>query len=364
MPDSPSPLKRTRQDAATSQAHQEAIFMSDLQPSNQSNGASTVVMKSESGTEGYDLPNFPTHSVRTSNVISQALLQPNSTTHAAPALPPFPPTLKSDPFIKTTPQTSSAFLPLPHSGLQPPQPTSQLRISSILPPTPDTAERHMALAEMNKSPPRQLSLELSQPASRRPLTNSASEPQEYPIKVGVKTLRTQIELVRTSFGKVDVNNWIAHACFIASDLDQARRLLKDDLYATDEAFLTGRDLEQILAARGFTPQRVDTFINKVLNVLDGIAMADEVDDAEGASKNDSILMLEADLVSVLEKYPDQTKEAVASAATVTEYLVRGKEAQERKRLEVERRVKVLEGMVRIGEVVGGVVRFLLSEDKT
>jgi hypothetical protein len=221
----------------------------------------------------------------------------------------------------------------------------------------------MVISEMTRSPPRQLSLEPSQSSSKRPLTNSASEPQEYPIKIGVKTLRAQIELVRTSFGKVDVNNWIAHVCFIASDLDQARRVLKDDLYATDGAFLSGRDLEQTLAARGFTPQRVDIFINKVLKVLDGIAMADEAEDADAAGKNDSVQALEQDLIKALDRYPEQTKEAVASAAKLMEYLVRGKEAQERKRLEVERRVKVLEGMVKIGEVVGGVVRFLLTEDK-
>jgi len=224
----------------------------------------------------------------------------------------------------------------------------------------------MALAEMTRSPPRQLSLESSlanSSSAKRPLTNSASEPQEYPIKVGIKTLHAQIELVHTSFGKVDVNNWIAHACFIASDLDQARRVLKDDLYATDGAFLTGRDLEKTLASRGFTPQRVDTFINKVLKVLDGIAMADEAEDGDGAHKIESVQTVEADLVKALERYPDQTKEAVASAAKLMEYLVRGKEAQERKRLEVERRVKVLEGMVKIGDVVGGVVRFLLTEDK-
>ena len=44
-----------------------------------------------------------------------------------------------------------------------------------------------------------------------------------------------------------------------------------------------------------------------------------------------------------------------------EYLLRGKDLQEKKRLDIERRVKVLEGMVKIGEVVGGVVRFLLTE---
>jgi hypothetical protein len=42
-------------------------------------------------------------------------------------------------------------------------------------------------------------------------------------------------------------------------------------------------------------------------------------------------------------------------------LIRGKEAQEKKRLDVERRVKVLEGMVKIGEAVSKVVSFLLQE---
>jgi hypothetical protein len=215
------------------------------------------------------------------------------------------------------------------------------------------------------SPPRQLSLEPSvQPVSKRPLTNSASEPQEYPIKVGGKTLRAQIELVKNSFGKVDVTNWIAHTCFIASDLNEFRRALKEDLYATDQAFLTGRDLEAALAARGFTAQRVDVFITKVLKVLDGIAAAEEGEvEGQGGDAKEGVEVLEKELTTVLEKYPEQTKEAVTSAAKLLEYLLRGKEAQERKRLEVERRVKVLEGMVKIGEVVGGVVRFLLTEDK-
>ena len=136
--------------------------------------------------------------------------------------------------------------------------------------------------------------------------------------------------------------------------------MKEDLYATDGAFITGRDLEQTLSSRGFTPQRVDAFITKVLKVLDGIAMA-EADENGGTEAGDTVENLQQELTRVLSSYPDQTKEAVESAARLMEYLLRGKEAQEKKRLEVERRVKVLEGMVKIGEVVGGVVRFLLTE---
>lgn len=223
------------------------------------------------------------------------------------------------------------------------QPTPPESIPANLPPTPHTAERPAATQD------------------KAPLTNSASEPQEYPIKVGATTYRLLVQLVRSSFGKVENSNWIAHTCFVASEIDQARRALKDDLYATDGAFLTGRDLEHELAGRGFTPLRVDNFITKVLKVLDGIAAAEQLEEEEGAGK-DNGEELSAELNRELAAYPDQTKEAVVSAATMLEYLVRGKEAQEKKRLEVERRVRVLEGMVKVGEVVGGVVRFLLSED--
>ena len=252
--------------------------------------------------------------------------QPNPT--SIPLMPPFPP--------------NNAFLPDSHNG------ATQAR--QPLPPTPITAE------------PIETARQSAELPGRRPLTNSASEPQEYPIKVGPKTIRAQIEIVRRHFGKVHVGNWIAHSCFIASEIDQARRALQDDLYATDTGFLAGRDLEKTLSTRGFTPQRVDTFITKVLKVLDGIAMAEADEDADG-EKQENVEEVETELDNVLSTFPDQTKEAVASAARLMEYLLRGKEAQEKKRLEVERRVKVLEGMVKVGEVVTGVVRYLLSDEK-
>jgi len=292
--------------------------------------------------------------------------QPTLTlSHPPPlVLPPFAPTLKNDTQVKTTPPHIPGILAAVNGENQSIT-QNQARSVSVLPPTPNTGERPLTSTLRVISPPRPLSLEPSLPsASKRPLTNSASEPQEYPIKVGVKTLRAQIELVKNSFGKVDDNNWIAHTCFIASDLNEFRRALKEDLYATDQAFLTGRDLEAALAGRGFTAQRVDTFITKVLKVLDGIAAAEEGEtDTLNGDDKEGVESLEKDLVDALAKYPDQTKEAVTSAAKLLEYLVRGKEAQERKRLEVERRVKVLEGMVKIGEVVSGVVRFLLTEEK-
>lgn len=248
----------------------------------------------------------------------------------------------------------------PHSAASAsPTPSAQAARPAILPPTPITADPNSQPAGGTTPVPAAGS---ESGPSKRPLTNSASEPQEYPIKVGPKTIRAQIELVKRHFGKVHVSNWIAHTCFIASEIDQARRALQEDLYATDTGFLAGRDLERTLTDRGFTPQRVDAFITKVLKVLDGIALAEADEDANGML-DENEAEVEKELVACLEAYPDQTKEAVDSAARLMEYLMRGKEAQEKKRLEVERRVKVLEGMVKIGEVVGGVVRYLLSDEK-
>ncbi|KAK8858778.1 hypothetical protein IAR55_003008 [Kwoniella newhampshirensis] len=274
------------------------------------------------------------------------------------ALPPFPPTIKTEVSGKITPQTFPSGLPATNGQTTTYLPA--LTNQSALPPTPLTAERPVGVSAPPRSPPRQPALEAVSQTSKPAITNSASETQEHPIKISSKTLKAHLNLTRNSFVKHDVSNWIAHTCLIAHDIDHARRALQADLYATDECFITGRDLERTLAARGFTAPRVDSFISKVLKVLDGIAAAEEVDMDQRASDED-VERLEKELEEVLQPYPDQTKEAMASAAKVMEYLVRGKELQEKKRLEVERRVKVLEGMVQIGEVVGGVVRYLLTE---
>ena len=279
-----------------------------------------------------------------------AINQPSA--HDVPhRLPPFPPSIK---------QENDNVGP----ALQPEVETAvKTELPSILPPTPITAAN--ALTANGRMPsPTTAQVEAADSASKSRLTNSAAEPQEYPIKVGVKTLKAQIDLVRRSFVKVDNTNWIAHSCFIASAIDQSRRALQEDLYHTDNGFLTGRDLEKSLAARGYSADRVDTFIKKVLKVLDGIALAEEEENGGKAEQADEdVSALEQELELALADYPDQTKEAMSSASTLMEYLGRGKEAQERKRLEIERRVQVLEGMVKVGEVVGGVVRFLLSESK-
>lgn len=220
-----------------------------------------------------------------------------------------------------------------------------------LPPTPLTA-----------SHPGEPSSAMSSPSGKPPLTNSAAEPQEFPIKLSGKTLQAQINLVRNVFVKHDKSNWIAHTCLIATDLDQARRALQADLYATDEAFINGRDLEGTLSSRGFTAPRVDAFITKVLKVLDGIALADELEQGgPPAALVEDSSSLEAELAAALDEYPEQTREAMTAAGKVLEYLDRGKNAQEKKRLDVERRVGVLQGMVKIGEQVSSVVRYLLTD---
>jgi len=247
--------------------------------------------------------------------------------------------------------------------------TSTVKSTSTPPPVAPSAPKLPPTPESVSRPPPNISIPLESQTTlasqgetegKPALTNSAAEPQENPIKMSAKTLRGLIDLTRDVFPKHENNNWIAHSCLIAFELDQARRALQGDLFATDEAFLTGRDHEQVLFGRGFASERVDAFIKKVLKVLDGIAAAeDEVPGEDNSVQN--IADLQQELETELSKYPNETKEAVLAAGKVMEYLLRGKDLQEKKRLDIERRVKVLEGMVKIGEVVGGVVRFLLTD---
>ncbi|GMK57302.1 hypothetical protein CspeluHIS016_0401360 [Cutaneotrichosporon spelunceum] len=199
-----------------------------------------------------------------------------------------------------------------------------------------------------------------------PLTASApsaslTASDEGPVKISGKTLQAQIDLVQNVYVKHDRDNWIAHTCLIATDLDQIRRSLQADLYATDEASISCRDLEAKLSDRGFTLARMDAVVAKVLKVLDNMAAEDETELSAAAEPQEpDTARLQAELAHVLRDYPPQTREAMASAATVLEYLNRGKDAQEAKRLEAERRAGVLEGIVQKGEQVRAVVRFLLS----
>nr|XP_019045396.1 hypothetical protein I302_05785 [Kwoniella bestiolae CBS 10118]OCF24326.1 hypothetical protein I302_05785 [Kwoniella bestiolae CBS 10118] len=275
-------------------------------------------------------------------------------------LPPFPPTLKSNDLAKTlTPQSQPNNL-IPINGNGPTHPLSHQ--AHTLPPTPLTAEQPFNGGNVTSKSPRQSTPQSTTSSSTKPaITNSASEPQETPIKISAKTLRAHLNLVQNSLMKHENDNWIAHTCLIAHDIDHARRALQADLYATDECFISGRELERALLARGFTPPRVDAFITKVLKVLDGIAAAEEPEPDQNDSDED-IERLQSELTESLSNFPNETKEAMNNAARVMEFLVRGKSLQEKKRLEVERRVKVLEGMVKVGEVVGGVVRYLLTED--
>nr|XP_019012973.1 uncharacterized protein I206_02470 [Kwoniella pini CBS 10737]OCF51754.1 hypothetical protein I206_02470 [Kwoniella pini CBS 10737] len=273
-------------------------------------------------------------------------------------LPPFPPTLKTEAVVRSESPPSSFDNVLPVNGGVPDHLSTR-----TLPPTPLTAVpftngaltsstiTHQSPAQSNTSSP-----------TKPTVMTSASEPQEHPIKMSVKTLRAHLTLVRTSLAKHEPDNWIAHTCLIAHDIDHARRSLQADLYATDESFISGREWEKQLTAKGFTSARIDAFVTKVLKVLDGIAAAEEPESDQPDSVED-VERLQAELTELLDIFPNETKEAMASAARMMEFLVRGKDLQEKKRIEVERRVKVLEGMVKVGEVVSGVVRYLLTEDK-
>lgn len=246
-----------------------------------------------------------------------------------------------------------------------------------LPPTPLTAQRDQESGFAPKpSPPEIKPLTVTEVAPGQGPTavgtdeaaskSAATKPQDSPVKLSYKTVEAQINLVKNVFVKHDQSNWIAHTCLIATDLDQARRHLQDDLYATDEALISGRELEKTLLARGFTSARIDPFVKKVLKVLDGIAMEDELESggpAPSAVSGAPPVASEGELAELLAPYPEQTREAMAAAGKVLEYLNLGKDEQEKKRLDVERRVKVLEGMVKKGEQVSSVVRYLLTEDK-
>lgn len=180
-----------------------------------------------------------------------------------------------------------------------------------------------------------------------------------PAKLSGKTLQAQIDLVNNVFVKHDRTNWIAHTCLIATDLDQARRQLQDDLYATDEAALEVRDLEETLISRGSTMARIDAFVVKVLKVLDGIAAEDQPSEGSASVNKDEPGLASA-LDAALKDYPEQTREAMAAAGKVLEYLNLGKKEQEEKRVQVERRLGVLQGMEKIGEQVSKVVSILLN----
>lgn len=180
-----------------------------------------------------------------------------------------------------------------------------------------------------------------------------------PVKLGGKTLQAQIDLVTKVFVKHDRNNWIAHTCLIATDLDQIRRQLQDQLFATDEATLQANVYQERLIAKGFTVSRIDAFVAKVLKVLDGIAAEDlPTEAAENVHADESALATTLD--EALKDYPEQTREAMAAAGKVLEYLNLGKKEQEEKCLQIERRLGVLQGMSEIGEQVSKVVSFLLN----
>ncbi|KAL1413127.1 hypothetical protein Q8F55_000876 [Vanrija albida] len=259
----------------------------------------------------------------------------------------------------------------------PPAPQGNRLLNShlphALPPTPLTGQRDQEAAFAPKpSPTETAAVAAAAPAAATdegPLSNSASEPQEFPIKLSKKTVEAQINLVKNVFVKHDQTNWIAHTCLIATDLDHSRRQLQADLYATDEAVITGGDLEKTLFGRGLTSARIDTCVKKVLKVLDGIAMEDEIENGgpgtDAASEAAPVASERelAELAELLAPLPEQTREAMTAGGKVLEYLYRGKEAQEKKRLDVERRVNVLEGMVKKGEQVSAVVRYLLTEVK-
>lgn len=254
------------------------------------------------------------------------------------------------------PSALSSVLTLPLS--LPDNPFASLQKSlSALPPTPFTATNPSIQTHVETQPP--LTNNLPPPIT---LPTHIPPPPEYPIKLSPETLRLQINLVLDSLLKLNNNNWIAHSCLIAQSIDRLRLSLEDDLGVAEECEGQSKEFERVLTGRGYTISKIDAFVIKVLNVLDGIAAAEETKkEGEEGEGEGSTQALAEKLQKLLEPFPVQTKETMESAGKMMEYLRRGKEFQEKKRLDWERRVKVMEGMAKIGDVVGGVVRYLLTE---
>ncbi|ODN73939.1 hypothetical protein L202_07443 [Cryptococcus amylolentus CBS 6039] len=220
------------------------------------------------------------------------------------------------------------------------------RPSFALPPTPQTAE-----------PP--LPDVVSKQGRSTPTTHFVPEMPEDPITVSAETLRILISTVVGSLVNHDIGNWVVHVCVITQSIDKVAYRLQGDLAAIKEYDGVSREHERVLGSRGFVPARIDEFVEKVLKVLDGIAAAEET--AAETSPKDTVQALTTKLNKLLEPFPLPSKNAVKDAGRLLEYLVRGKAAQEKRRLEMERRIKVMEGMIKVGDVVGGVVRYLLTE---
>ncbi|WVQ73369.1 hypothetical protein IAR50_002938 [Cryptococcus sp. DSM 104548] len=242
--------------------------------------------------------------------------------------------------LPSTGQNGQTRRPSNPHGL-PPRPTF------ALPPTPKTA-----------GPP------LPDVPSKEEIRSMPSTPfvpgiPEDPIIVSAETLRIQISTVVGSLVNYDINNWVLHSCAIAQSIDKAVYNLQGDLAAVKEYDEVSREHERVLGSRGFVPSKIDAFVDKVLGVLDGIAAAEEA--APETSTQDTAQALTTKLEKLLEPFPQPSKNAMKDAGRLIECLVRGKAAHEQRRLELERRVKVMEGMIKVGDVVGGVVRYLLTE---
>lgn len=258
----------------------------------------------------------------------------------------------------TTPLPSALSSVLTRPLSFPDNPFASLQKSlSALPPTPFTATTPSFQTQVETQPP--LTNNLPPPIT---LPTHIPPPPEYPIKLSPETLRLQINIVLDSLLKLNNNNWIAHSCLIAQSIDRLRLSLEDDLSVEEECEGQSKEFERVLTGRGYTISKIDAFVIKVLNVLDGIAAAEETKkEGEEGEGEGSTQALAEKLQKLLEPFPVQTKETMESAGKMMEYLRRGKEFQEKKRLDWERRVKVMEGMAKIGDVVGGVVRYLLTE---
>lgn len=248
----------------------------------------------------------------------------------------------------------------PTLTMMPPAIKSEALASSAIthaPPTPVTAPAVIdALSRGTTSSPKAANTTPSQ-------TVSAAAPQVTPISISTKTRLVQLSLLQDILSAHATSDWITHSVLVTGEITTARLAVREELLETEDALVKIQSLEQTLASRHYSAERIDAFIVKVLGVLDGIAKAEElekedIDQTSAQAAED----LESQVTAAMARYCEETREAITSFAILQEYLIRAQEAQEARKMDVLRRLKVLEGMVARGDTVSAVVRYLLMEN--
>lgn len=235
--------------------------------------------------------------------------------------------------------------------------TRSVPTGALAPPTPITAPATIE----GSSQLAQATLTISGAATSQKV--SAASPQAVPVAISTKTRKVQLSLLRDVLSVHGPSDWITHSVMLSEEINAVRLAVKEELLDTEDAMVKSRALESTLAARHYSVERIDAFVIKVLGVLDGIAKAEELEKDDTKSSLPEVAEdFEAEVAAAMTSVCEATREAMTSFAILYEYLSRGREAQETRKMDVLRRLKVLEGMVARGDTVSAVVRYLLMDN--